>query len=307
MLEQPSTAEAWPSLHYEDWKDTLETLHMWTQIVGKIRLAHEPMVNHWWQVTLYVTSRGLTTGPMPCTGSRTFQIDFDFLDHVLWIADCNSARSQIALRPMPVAEFYAEVLRRLDELGIPTKIRAIPNEVPDAIPFDEDYTHASYDKEYVHRFWRVLVQADRLCKAFRGRFVGKDSPTHFFWGAFDLAVTRFSGRPAPPHPGGFPNIPDWVMREAYSHEVSSCGFWPGGYGVDAVFYAYAYPEPEGFAQAQAEPPEAYYNTQLREFMLPYEAVRQSANPDDMVLSFFQTTYEAAADLAGWDRTALERR
>ncbi len=307
MLEQPSTAEAWPSLHYDDWKDTLETLHMWTQIVGKVRLAHEPMVNHWWQVPLYVTSRGLTTGPMPCTRSRTFQIDFDFLDHVLWIAECDGGRSSIALRPMPVAEFYAELMHRLQELGIPTTIRAIPNEIPEAIPFAEDYTHASYDKEYVHRFWRVLIQADRLSKEFRARFIGKASPVHFFWGAFDLAVTRFSGRRAPPHPGGFPNIPDWVMREAYSHEVSSCGFWPGGYGVDAVFYAYAYPEPEGFAKAQAEPPEAYYNTQLREFMLPYEAVRQSSNPDDMVLSFFQTTYEAAADLAGWDRAALERR
>jgi hypothetical protein len=279
---------------------------MWTQIVGKVRLAHEPMVNHWWQVPLYVTSRGLTTSPMPCTGSRTFQIDFDFLDHTLSIADCNGNRSTIALEPMPVAEFYAEVTKRLSELGMPTRIRTMPNEVADAIPFDRDYTHASYDKEYVHRFWRVLIQADRLFKAFRSRFIGKVSPVHFFWGAFDLAVTRFSGRRAPPHPGGFPNIPDWAMREAYSHEVSSCGFWPGGYGIDAAFYSYAYPEPPGFSQASASPPEAYYSTQIREFVLPYDTVRQAPDPNAMVLSFLQTTYEAAADLGGWDRAALER-
>jgi hypothetical protein len=279
---------------------------MWTQIVGKVRLAHEPMVNHWWQVPLYVTSRGLTTSPMPCTQGRTFQIDFDFLDHQLRIADSNGNRSAIALEPMPVAEFYTEVMKRLNELGIPTRIRTKPNEVAEATPFDRDYAHASYDKEYVHRFWRVLIQADRLFKAFRARYIGKASPVHFFWGAFDLAVTRFSGRRAPPHPGGFPNIPDWAMREAYSHEVSSCGFWPGGYGLDAVFYSYAYPEPGGFAQATASPPAAYYNTQLKEFVLPYEAVRQASDPDAMVLSFLQSTYEAAADLGGWDRAALER-
>jgi Family of unknown function (DUF5996) len=307
MLEQPSTVEAWPSLHYDDWKDTCETLHMWTQIVGKVRLAHEPMINHWWQVPLYVSSRGLTTGLMPCTPPRTFQIDFDFIEDTLWISDCDGARSPIALRPMPVAEFYSELMNRLTEIGIPTKIRTMPNEVADAIPFEEDYKHASYDKQYVHRFWRVLMQADRLCRVFRGRFLGKASPIHFFWGGFDLAQTRFSGRTAPPHPGGFPNMPDWAMREAYSHEVSSCGFWPGGAGMDAVFYAYAYPEPAGYAQAMVQPAEAYYNTQVREFMLPYEAVRQASDPDDKVLSFFQTTYDAAADLGGWDRIALERR
>jgi hypothetical protein len=208
---------------------------------------------------------------------------------------------------MPVAEFYAAVMKRLADLGIPTKIRPIPNEVTDAVPFDKDYTHASYDKEYAHRFWRALVQADRLCKAFRGRFIGKVSPVHFFWGSFDLAVTRFSGRRAPPHPGGFPNLPDSAVREAYSHEVSSCGFWAGGYGIDASFYAYAYPEPDGFKQAKVLPDEAYYHEQLREFILPYDAVRRSPDPDAMVLSFLQTTYEAAADSGGWDRADLERR
>jgi Family of unknown function (DUF5996) len=307
MLEEPSTAEAWPSLHYDDWKDTAQTVHMWTQIVGKVRLAHEPMVNHWWQVVLYVTSRGLTTSPMPCSEGRTFQIDFDFIDHELTITDCNGARSPIALEPMPVAEFYAAVMNRLDALGIPTKINTIPNEIADGIPFDKDYTHKSYDKEYVHRFWRVLVQADRLCKAFRSGYIGKVSPVHFFWGGFDLAVTRFSGRRAPPHPGGFPNFPDSAVREAYSHEVSSCGFWPGGYGLDASFYAYAYPQPEGFSEAHASPDAASYNTQLREFILPYEAVRTASDPDAAVLSFFQSTYEAAADLGGWDRANLERR
>lgn len=307
MLQQPSTGEAWPSLHYDDWKDTLETLHMWTQIVGKVRLATAPMVNHWWQVVLYVTSRGLTTSPMPCSESRTFQIDFDFLDNALVLTDCEGARSCIALEPMPVAEFYAAVMKHLDDLGIPTKINTTPNEIADGIPFDKDYTHKSYDKEYAYRFWRVLVQTDRLCKEFRSGYIGKVSPVHFFWGGFDLAVTRFSGRRAPPHPGGIPNFPDSAAREAYSHEVSSCGFWPGGYGLDASFYAYAYPEPEGFGQAHASPGAASYNTQLREFLLPYEAVRTASDPDAAVLSFFQSTYESAADLGHWDRADLERR
>ena len=306
MLQQPKRAEVWPSLPYDAWKDTHATLHMWTQVVGKIRLAHEPMVNHWWQVPLYVTARGLTTSPMPLGASRTFQIDFDFIDHTLSIDDCDGQRSVMALVPMPVAEFYAEVMRRLKALDIPTRIWTTPCEVPDPIPFDKDYTHAAYDKEYAHRFWRALLQSDRLCKQFRARFTGKVSPVHFFWGGFDLAVTRFSGRPAPEH-APVPNTPDAVVREAYNQEVSSCGFWPGGFGMDAAFYAYAYPEPQGYATAGARPDEAYWHEQLHEFVLPYEAVRNSDDPDAMVLSFFQSTYDAAADLAGWNRAALERK
>lgn len=307
MVGQSATAETWPALPYDAWKDTLATLHMWTQVIGKIRLAREAMVNHWWQVTLYVTARGLTTFPMPYDGNRTFQIDFDFIDHTLTIDDCDGNRSVMKLHAMPVADFYNEVMQRLDKLGLHTPIRTMPNEVADAIPFDRDYTHKSYDKEYVHKFWRATLQADRLCKKFRSHFTGKVSPVHFFWGGFDLAVTRFSGRPAPKHPGGVPNMPDWVNEEAYSREVSSCGFWPGGYGMDAVFYAYAYPEPQGFAQAHVSPAEAYYNSQMKFFALPYDAVRQSEDPDAKVLAFFQTTYDAAADLANWDRAMLERR
>jgi Family of unknown function (DUF5996) len=307
MLKQSATEQTWPALPYEAWKDTLETLHMWMQIVGKIRMAHEPMLNHWWQVVFYVTARGFTTSPMPCSESRTFQIDFDFIDHTLTIHECHGNISRMELRAMPVAEFYADIMKRLDDLGIHTSIRTIPNEVPDPIPFDRDYTHASYDKEYVHRFWRIVSQADRLFKAFRAGYTGKVSPVHFFWGGMDLAVTRFSGRPAPPHPGGIPNFPLWAVREAYSQEVSSGGFWPGGFGLEAAFYSYAYPEPRGFPEAKVMPAEAYYNTQLREFLLPYETVRTSSNPDEMVLSFLQSTYDAAADLAKWDREKLERR
>lgn len=306
MLQESKRAALWPSLPYEAWKDTAATLHMWTQIVGKIRLSHEPMVNQWWQVPLYVTARGLTTTPMPLGTSRTFQIDFDFIEHNLLIQDCDGQRSLMPLAPMSVADFYAEVMRRLKELDIPTRICTTPCEVPDPIPFDKDYTHAAYDKEYAHRFWRVLLQGDRLCKRFRSHFTGKVSPVHFFWGGFDLAVTRFSGRSAPEH-APVPNTADSIVQEAYNQEVSSCGFWPGGFGLDALFYAYAYPEPDGFATAaRALPEPAYYQSQLHEYVLPYEAVREAADPDAMVLSFFQSTYEAAADLAGWNRPALER-
>lgn len=303
----PLVRDAWPELRYDDWKDTLATLHLWTQAVGKIRLAHEPHLNHFWEVTLYVTPRGLTTSTMPYGTDRTFAIDFDFIDHALVVRDCDGGSAQFALRPMSVAEFYARLMNALEEMDLNTPIRTMPSEIPDAIPFDRDARHASYDKAYVERFARALIQADRLCKLFRSRFVGKASPVHFFWGAFDLAVTRFSGRTAPPHPGGIPGLPDWITRDAYSHEVSSCGFWPGGYGVDAAFYAYAYPEPPGFAQAAVEPADASYNSQLREFLLPYEAVRAATGRDAAVLAFFQSTYEAAADLGGWDRAALERR
>jgi len=305
MVQARSDIETWPPLPYAEWQDTLATLHMWLQIVGKIRLVQEPLINHWWQVALYVTTRGLTTSPIPY-GSRLFQIDFDFVEHTLIAHECDGESVQFALKPMAVADFYARVMQVLHSLDVHVSIRTLPNEVPDAIPFDRDYTHASYDPVYVYRFWRVLLQADRLFKLFRARFIGKVSPVHLFWGAPDLAVTRFSGRTAPPHPGGFPNMPDWVTHEAYSHEVSSAGFWPGGYGIDAAFYSYAYPEPEGYAQARIEPSAATYNAQLREFVLPYEDVRTLDDPDATLLSFLQTTYQAAADLGRWDRAALER-
>ena len=309
MTNVPQTrreTELWPALPYAQWADTLATLHMWLQIVGKIRLKQEPHINHWWQVVFYVTSRGITTSAMPYKDFRTFQIDFDFIDHVLHLRECDGATISIALKPMAVAEFYAKVLESLRSLDIDVSISKKPNEVVEATPFSEDYTHASYDAPYVHRFWRVLLQADRVFRTFRSRFIGKVSPIHLFWGAPDLAVTRFSGRLAPPHPGGFPNLPDWATREAYSHEVSSAGFWPGGSGMDAAFYSYAYPAPEGFSEAQIEPAAAYYHPQLREFVLPYDNVRQSGDPDATLLSFLQSTYDAAADLGKWDRTALER-
>jgi hypothetical protein len=301
-----TSLEAWPALPLDQWKDTLATLHMWLQIVGKIRLARAPMINHWWQVTLYVTPHGLTTSMMPYGNTRSFQIDFDFIDHSLCIQECYGRHTSFALEPMPVARFYEQVMEGLRSIDIDVHISTRPEEVPDPIPFDRDFTHASYDKEYAERFWRVLLQADRVFHLFRSRYIGKVSPVHLFWGAPDLAVTRFSGRRAPLHPGGTPNMADWVTREAYSHEVSSAGFWPGGFGLDASFYAYAYPEPEGFAKAPVEPAAAYYDPQLREFILPYEAVRTSPDPDAALLSFMQTTYEAAANLGRWDRTSLER-
>ncbi len=298
--------ERWPQLRLDEWKDTLATVHMWTQIVGKIRMAQEPMLNHWWNVTLYVTPRGLTTSAMPYKGGRTFAIDFDFLNHRLLIDGCDGENAGFALQPMSVAAFYERVMSELHRLNIEVRIRTVPSEIADGIPFENDTTHASYDKDYVERFWRVLLQIDRLCKKFRSSFLGKASPVHFFWGSFDLAVTRFSGRTAPPHPGGIPNMPDSATREAYSHEEYSCGFWPGGFGMEAALYAYAYPEPAGYEHAAVTPAAATWNAQLREFMLPYEDVRTSPDPDATVLNFFQTSYEAAADLLDWDRAALER-
>jgi hypothetical protein len=297
---------AWPDLPWEAWQDTCATLHLWTQIVGKIRLALTPWVNHSWHVVLYLTASGLTTSPIPYR-SRSFQIDFDFLDHQLLIRTSEGAVQRLALRPCTVAEFYREVMAALRALDIEVAIRKKPNEVEQPIPFDQDFQHDSYDPEYARRCWRVLAQADRVFKAFRARFIGKCSPVHFFWGSFDLAVTRFSGRPAPEHPGGVPHLPDWVVRDAYSHEVSSAGFWPGGAAFPLpAFYAYAYPEPRGFAEAQVIPDSAFYSRELKEFILPYAEVRQADSPDGLLLDFLQSTYEAAASLGQWERPALER-
>jgi Family of unknown function (DUF5996) len=300
-----SNTEAWPSLPLEAWSDTCATVHMWTQIVGKIRLTQSPWINHSWHVTLYVTTRGLTTSPIPY-GNRTFQIDFDFIGHEVKIQSSDGGVAGFSLQPQSVAVFYRRLQSEMGKLDLHVNINEKPNEIPDPIPFDQDETHNAYDPEYANRFWRVLVQADRVFKEFRARFVGKCSPVHYFWGAPDLAVTRFSGRPAPQHPGGVPHLPDQVAREAYSHEVSSCGFWPGGGPVAyPVFYSYAYPEPSGFAGAPVKPGAAFYNTDLREFILPYDAVRAAESPDETLLDFLQTTYEAAANLANWDRNFLE--
>jgi len=299
-------AAAWPPLPLDAWQDTLTTLHMWTQIVGKTRLALAPMENHWWQVALYVTSRGLTTSPMP-SGTRTMAAEFDFIDHQLYLRASDGATRAVPLVPRSVAEFHAAYMEALASLGIEPGIRPVPVEVETAIPFAEDREHASYDADAANRCWRVLVQADRVFKRFRGRFLGKASPVHFFWGSFDLAATRFSGRPAPRHPGGAPNCPDYVMVEAYSRECSSCGFWPGGAAVaEPAFYAYAYPEPAGYAEHPVRPTGAYYSPAMREFVLPYETVRRAASPDEMLLEFLQSTYEAAADLGHWDRAPVER-
>jgi hypothetical protein len=298
--------DRWPALVYDEWKDTLATLHLWTQIVGKMRLRLTPLVNHWWNVTLYVTSRGLTTSAMPYGDDRRLTIDFDFLAHRLDIRGCDGERDGFALQPMSVAAFYGELMDRLHALNFDVPIYRTPSEIADPIPFDRDTEHASYDAAYVERFFRVLLQADRLCKDFRAPFLGKASPVHFFWGSFDLAETRFSGRTAPAHPGGIPNMPDSATREAYSHEEQSVGFWPGGKGAEAAFYSYAYPEPAGLAQAHLSAPGFWYDG-LREFLLPYEAVRTSEDPDATVLRFFNETYDAAADLGKWDRMALERR
>jgi hypothetical protein len=297
----------WPSLPLEEWRDTCATLHLWTQIVGKVRLRQGPWLNHSWHVTLYVTARGLTTSPMP-HGSRTFQIDFDFIDHRLTVRSSDGAEGSFPLEPQPVAAFYRRLMDELRRLQLPVRIFRRPSEVPDPVPFDEDEAERPYDREYAHRYWLALLGADRAFKEFRSRFIGKCSPVHYFWGAPDLAVTRFSGRPAPPHPGGIPNLPDAVTREAYSQEVSSCGFWPGGGPVPhAAFYSYAYPEPPGFAEAAIEPAEAFYSPDLREFLLSYDVVRQAKSPEAMLRRFLRTTYEAAADRSGWDRASLEAR
>jgi len=292
--------EAWPELRYAAWADTCATLHMWTQVVGKIRMAKTPPVNHWWHVTLYVTARGLGTSPIP-DSARTFEMNFDFVRHQLCIDTTDGQRREIALRPMSVADFYARVMATLGEMGIEAPINTTPSEVADPIPFEQDTTHASYDADAVSRFWHALVSTCNCLARFRGGFLGKVSPIHFFWGGFDLAVTRFSGRRAPPHPP-VPGMPLAMIREAYSHEVSSAGFWPGAPGgADAVFYSYAYPEPPGYAAAPVRPAAAFYSNELREFLLPYEAVRTSATPEDDLLAFLESTYDAAATCGDWPR------
>lgn len=296
-----SWGTAWPRLRVSDWADTKDTVHMWTQIIGKIRMAHAPRVNHWWHATLYVSARGLTTTAVPYRDGA-FDIEFDFLDHQLRLRTSDGRRRQVPLAPRPVAEFYTEVMDALDELDVRTRIHPAPNEVEPAIPFAEDYQHRAYDPHAVELFWRQLLQADRVLAGYRSRFVGKTSPVHFFWGAMDLACTRFSGRTAPPHPGGAPNCPAWVMREGYSHELASCGFWPGG-GDEGAFYAYAYPEPPGYSDQPVPPAAALYTA--GEFLLPYEAVAAAPDPGRVLAEFLDATYAAAADLAGWDRGALE--
>jgi Family of unknown function (DUF5996) len=276
---------------------------MWAQIVGKIRMVHMPLINHWWQVTSYVSPRGLTTGAVPCRDA-VFDMEFDFVSHILAIRHSDGGQVAVPLASKSVAEFYGETLSALDGLGIESHIVGQPNEVDPAIPFAEDYQHAEYDPDAARAFWQQLVQAHRVMTNFRAAFVGKASPVQLFWGAMDLACTRFSGRRAPVHPGGAPNCPDWVMVEGYSQELSSCGFWPGG-GKEGAFYSYAYPEPDGFSDHRIEPNTAYYSDELKEFVLPYEAVRTAVDPDHAVARFLQTTYEAAADLGGWDRSTLE--
>jgi Family of unknown function (DUF5996) len=298
-----SAGAAWPRLTLAEWEGTRDALHLWTQIVGKIRLALAPMVNHWWQVPLYVSARGLTTSLMH-VGARGMEIQFDFIEHRLDLQTTDGQSRRIALQPASVAGFFGAVMAALDDLGVAVPMLPRPVETPQAVPFPDDTVVRPYDRDAAHRFWLALVQASRVMGIFRSRFIGKASPVHFFWGAADLAVTRFSGRTAPKHPGGVPNCPDWVQQLAYSHEVSSCGFWPGG-SEEGSFYAYAYPAPDGFAAWPVRPAAAYFSDQLGEFILPYQAVRTAVDPDNSLLEFFQTTYEAAATLAGWDRPALE--
>jgi hypothetical protein len=302
---QNTSAAAWPELPTAAWRETCETLHLWTQIVGKIRLTRTPWLNHSWHVALYVTARGLTTSPIP-DGNRTFQIDFDFIDHVLRISTSDGATRQFGLAGQSVANFYAKLMADLAELGIDLSIDEMPNELPDPIRFSQDRAHNAYDAGAVGRFFQILLNADRVFKQFRTGFLGKASPVHFFWGSFDLAVTRFSGRRAPRHPGGVPHLSDDVACEAYSHEVSSAGFWPGSGAIDyPAFYSYAYPEPAGFRAAKVRPDAAFFSEALGEFILPYDAVRTAAAPDQALLDFLQSTYEAAANAAKWDRDALE--
>ena len=296
----------WPRLPLGEWRDTQSTLHRWVQIVGKTRLALAPPVNHWWHVALYLTARGLSTSPMP-SGSRTVEVELDFVDHNLLVRTGDGSTRAMALVPRSVADFYREYRALLDTLGVQARLWPVPAEMADRLPFPEDQEHRSYDPEYAARCWKVLAQGARVLQQFRGRFLGKCSPVHFFWGGFDLACTRFSGRPAPPHPGGIPNLPDRITREAYSHECISAGWWPGDPRFpEPGFYSYSYPQPAGFSQARVRPAEAYYHQELGEFILPYEAVRTSNRPDELLLQFFQSTYEAGAELGGWDRRALER-
>jgi len=306
-LTQPEVSrDCWPQLPHSEWTESIATLHLWTQIVGKVRLELSPWINHSWQATLYVTCRGLTTSPIPY-GGKSFQIDFDFIDHALTIATSDGLTLPKQLQPQTVADFYRELLGGLGSLGIDVEIHTMPNEIEDPIPFDEDLVHSTYNPAQVHLLWRALVQSARVFQDFRARFTGKCSPVHLFWGSFDLAVTRFSGRDAPKHPGGIPYLPDVVTVEAYSKEVSSCGFWPGNQGApDPMFYSYAYPAPETFSECTVQPDAAFWVDDLGEFVLPYEAVRTAEDPDAMLTTFLQSSYEAAADLAAWDRTDLER-
>lgn len=307
MTRRAHEAEKWPALPFDAWRQTCETLHLWLQVVGKISLEQCPKVNHSWHVALRVYARGLTTHLMPHDGI-SFQIAFDFVDHRLLIRATDGRSASLPLEPQSTAAFYRKLMATLQDLGLPVTIRTMPCELPDAIPFDEDEVHCSYDGDFANRYWRVLVQADRVFAEFRARFIGKCSPVHFFWGSADLAVTRFSGQRAPEHPAGIPHMPDAVVREAYSHEVSSCGFWAGSAPYPhAAFYSYAYPEPPGFAAARVRPGAAHYSGELREFLLPYEAMRAATAPDAALLEFLQTTYEAAATCGGWDRHALESR
>lgn len=298
------SVEAWPELPYEAWNETCSTLHLWTQIVGKIRLARTPWLNHSWQVALYVTTHGLTTSPIP-DGARTFTIEFDLLRHHLEIQVSDGQTRRISLRPMAVADFYAAVLAELGSLGIDVTIDELPSEIPGAIAFSRDQSHAAYDPQYVERFAQVLRQGDQVFKQFRTGFLGKNSPVHFFWGSFDLAVTRFSGRRAPLFTGTAPGLRQDVMQEAYSHEVSSAGFWPGGAGTDAAFYSYAYPTPAGFKDYSVQPPHAFFSEALGEFLLPYAQLRVAKDPAAELLSFLQSTYEAAAVCGQWPRDELE--
>ena len=298
VSDQP---DSWPALPLQSWKDTCATLHMWTQIVGKVRLALTPKVNHWWNVPLYVSSRGLTTSPIP-HGARVFEIEFDFVEHKLCIRVSDGKTRQLPLRPEPVADFYREFMDTLRALGLDVEIWKMPVEIPEPIAFDEDRVHGSYDRDHAHRFWRILVSVEEVLQEFRSRFIGKSSPVHFFWGSFDLAVTRFSGRRAPERAGA-----DSITREAYSHEVISAGFWPGGGEVlDPAFYAYAAPEPGGFSKQPIKPSEAFYHSKLNEYILMYEDVRRAPSPSGKLLEFLQSTYEAGATLGKWDRAALER-
>lgn len=297
--------EEWPDLPWEEWADTVQTFHLWTQVVGKIRLALSPPINHWWHTTLYLTCRGLTTDAMPY-GNRSLQIDFDFLEHQLVMQTSEGQQTGFSLQPMTVASFYQQVMEGLHRLEMPVHIWTMPVEIPNAIPFEQDEVHSAYDGLYVTRFWQILLKTEHVFNRFRSRFLGKVSPVHFFWGAPDFAMTRFSGRKAPVH-SSVPGISDFVVREAYSHEVSSCGFWPGGALMqEPVFYAYAYPSPAGFAEAKVLPREAYFHSGLGEFVLPYRVVQQAENPEETLLTFLQSSYEAAANLGHWNRAELER-
>ena len=302
MLPSPADRpECWPALPLDSWKDTYATLHMWSQIVGKVRLALTPLVNHWWNIPLYVTARGLTTSRIPC-GKRAFELRFDFIEHQLVLETSDGALKTLPLAAKTVSDFYQEFMSMLRSTDIEVKIWRMPVEIPNPIPFDQDRLHSSYDPKFVERFWRILLSVDAVFGEFRSRFIGKSSPVHFFWGSFDLAVTRFSGRRAPERPGA-----DTMTREAYSHEVSSVGFWPGSSDVsDAAFYSYAAPEPGGFKEARVQPNAAFYQKTLGEFLLPYEEVRKAESPTAALLDFCQSTYEAAANLGNWDRATLER-